>query len=155
MAEVFNSLFKAELVRTKGPWSNIDDLEIIVAAEYIDWFNFRRFHGEIGLVPPAEFETNPKPTPRTSWHSAASSSWPCPTVISPPSEVCSASRTVFTLPQAHPGPAGCDRTGCSGLRARPQPTAAGGADAVQPAGRVATKLKGGSALRSGWRWEFR
>ena len=55
MAEVFNSLFKAELVRNRGPWKNIDDLEIAVA-EYIDWFNFRRLHGEIGLVPPVEYE---------------------------------------------------------------------------------------------------
>jgi hypothetical protein len=28
----------------------------IAVAEYIDWFNHRRLHGEIGLVPPAEFE---------------------------------------------------------------------------------------------------
>jgi putative transposase len=55
MAEAFNSLFKAELLRNKGPWKNIDDLEIAVA-EYIDWFNHRRLHGEIGLVPPAELE---------------------------------------------------------------------------------------------------
>jgi transposase InsO family protein len=52
---VQNSLFKAELVRNKGPWRSIDDLEIAVA-EYIDWFNHRRLHGEIGLVPPVEFE---------------------------------------------------------------------------------------------------
>jgi putative transposase len=55
MAEAFNSLFKAELVRNRGPWKNIDDLEITVA-EYIDWFNFRRLHGELGLIPPVEFE---------------------------------------------------------------------------------------------------
>ena len=55
MAEAFNSLFKAELVRNRGPWKNIDDLEIAVA-EYIDWFNFRRLHGEIGLIPPVEYE---------------------------------------------------------------------------------------------------
>jgi len=66
LAEAFNSLFKAELVRHRGPWRNIDDLEIAVA-EYIDWFNHRRLHGEIGLVPPAEFEDtyyrhNPAPT---------------------------------------------------------------------------------------------
>ncbi len=56
MAEAFNSLFKAELIRNHGPWKNIDDVEIAVA-EYIDWFNFRRLHGEIGLVPPVEYET--------------------------------------------------------------------------------------------------
>gem|GEM_PF-1149323 len=56
LAEAFNSLFKAELIRNKGPWRSINDVEI-AAAEYIDWFNYRRLHGEIGLVPPAEFET--------------------------------------------------------------------------------------------------
>jgi putative transposase len=55
LAEAFNSLFKAELVRNKGPWRTIDDLEIAVA-EYIDWFNHRRLHGEIGLIPPVEHE---------------------------------------------------------------------------------------------------
>ncbi|MBZ5736523.1 IS3 family transposase [Nocardioides sp. TRM66260-LWL] len=33
----------------------MSDVEIAVA-EYVDWFNHRRLHGEIGLVPPAEFE---------------------------------------------------------------------------------------------------
>ena len=56
LAEAFNSLFKAELIRNKGPWKNIDDLEIAVA-EYIDWFNHRRLHGEIGLLPPTEYES--------------------------------------------------------------------------------------------------
>jgi len=61
LAEAFNSLFKAVLVRNKGPWRSIDDLEIAVA-EYIDWFNFRRLHGEIGLVPPVEYETQHRST---------------------------------------------------------------------------------------------
>ena len=55
MAEAFNSLFKAELIRNRGPWRGIDDLEIAVA-EYIDWFNHRRLHGEIGHTPPIEKE---------------------------------------------------------------------------------------------------
>lgn len=60
MAEAFNSLFKAECVRNpvmrpKGGWKNVNDVEIAVA-EYVDWFNHRRLHGEIGLLPPAEFE---------------------------------------------------------------------------------------------------
>jgi putative transposase len=55
MAEAFNSLFKAELVRNRGPWRSINDLEIAVA-EYIDWFNNRRLHGELGMIPPAEKE---------------------------------------------------------------------------------------------------
>ena len=55
LAEAFNSLFKAELVRNRGPWQSINDLEIAVA-EYIDWYNHRRLHGELGLVPPVEYE---------------------------------------------------------------------------------------------------
>jgi hypothetical protein len=49
--------FKAELVRNKGPWKGIDDLEVAVA-EYVDWFNHRRLHGELGLIPPLEYEAN-------------------------------------------------------------------------------------------------
>ncbi len=61
MPEAFNSLFKAELIRNLGPWKNLDHLEIAVA-EYIDWFNHRRLHGEIGLVPPVEYETTHRNT---------------------------------------------------------------------------------------------
>jgi transposase InsO family protein len=60
LAEAFNSLFKAECIRNpamrpKGGWASIRDVEIAVA-EYVDWFNHRRLHGEIGMVPPAEAE---------------------------------------------------------------------------------------------------
>lgn len=55
LAEGFNSLFKAELVRNKGPWRGIADLEIAVA-EYIDWFNHHRLHSETGMIPPIEAE---------------------------------------------------------------------------------------------------
>jgi putative transposase len=55
MAEAFNSLFKAELVRNKGSWRGLDDLEM-ATVEYIDWYNNRRLHGELGHVPPAEHE---------------------------------------------------------------------------------------------------
>ena len=57
LAEAFNSLFKAELVGNSGPWTGIDELEI-AAAEYFDWFNHRRLHGEIGMIPPVELEEN-------------------------------------------------------------------------------------------------
>ena len=55
LAEAFNSLFKAELIRNKGPWTGINDVEIAVA-EYVDWFNQRRLHGELGHITPAEHE---------------------------------------------------------------------------------------------------
>jgi transposase InsO family protein len=66
LVEAFNSLFKAELVRNKGQWKDLDDLEIAVA-EYVDRSNHRRLHGETGFVPPVEFEVehdrhNPAPT---------------------------------------------------------------------------------------------
>ena len=55
MAEAFNSLYKAELVRNTGPWRGLDDLEM-ATVEYIDWYNNRRLHGGLGHVPPAEHE---------------------------------------------------------------------------------------------------
>ena len=56
MAEAFNSLYKAELIRHQGPWRGIDDVEI-ATAEYLDWYNQRRLHGQLGLIPPVEHET--------------------------------------------------------------------------------------------------
>jgi len=61
MAEAFNSLYKAELVRNRGPWRGLDDLEI-ATVEYIDWYNNRRLHGELGHVPPVEYEALPAMT---------------------------------------------------------------------------------------------
>ncbi len=55
LAEAVNSIFKAELIRNRGPWRGIEDLEI-ATVEYIDWFNHRRLHGELGMVPPVEYE---------------------------------------------------------------------------------------------------
>jgi putative transposase len=56
-AEAYNSTFKAELVRNNGPWRDIDDLQI-ATMEYVDWYNHRRLHGELGRIPPVEYETN-------------------------------------------------------------------------------------------------
>jgi putative transposase len=55
LAESFNGLYKAELIRHRGPWSGLDNVEN-ATLEYIDWFNRRRLHGELGMIPPAEFE---------------------------------------------------------------------------------------------------
>jgi putative transposase len=55
LAESFNGLYKAELIRHRGPWRGHDDVEF-ATLEYVDWFNHRRLHGELGMVPPAEFE---------------------------------------------------------------------------------------------------
>ena len=55
LAESFHGLYKAELIRHDGPWQGLDDVEF-ATLEYVDWFNHRRLHGELGLVPPAEVE---------------------------------------------------------------------------------------------------
>lgn len=55
MAEALNSLYKAELIRNRGPWAGITDVEI-ATAEWVDWYNERRLHGELDYVTPAECE---------------------------------------------------------------------------------------------------
>ena len=55
LAESFNGLYKTELIRHCGPWRGLDDVEY-ATLEYVDWFNHRRLHGELGMIPPAEFE---------------------------------------------------------------------------------------------------
>jgi putative transposase len=63
MAEAFNSLFKGELIhkpvaRGRG-WQSVRDVEIAVA-EYVDWYNHRRVHGELGQRTPAQAEAGHK-----------------------------------------------------------------------------------------------
>ncbi len=55
LAESFHGLYKTELIRHAGPWRGLDDVEF-ATLEYVDWFNHRRLHGELGMTPPAEFE---------------------------------------------------------------------------------------------------
>ncbi len=55
LAESFHGLYKAELIHHQGPWQGLDDVEF-ATLEYVDWFNHRRLHGELGMVPPAECE---------------------------------------------------------------------------------------------------
>jgi putative transposase len=57
LAESVIGLYKTELVRRKGPWRELDDLEF-ATLEWVDWFNNRRLFGAIGYVPPAEYETS-------------------------------------------------------------------------------------------------
>jgi len=56
LAEAVNALYKTELIKRKGPWRNADQVELATLA-YIEWFNHRRLHSEIGDIPPAEMET--------------------------------------------------------------------------------------------------
>jgi putative transposase len=55
LAESMIGLYKTELIRKRGPWRSVDDVEIATLG-YVDWFNNRRLLGPIGLIPPVEFE---------------------------------------------------------------------------------------------------
>ncbi len=55
LAEATIGLYKAELVEHRGPWRTRQHLEL-ATLDYIGWFNERRLHGELGYVPPVEFE---------------------------------------------------------------------------------------------------
>jgi putative transposase len=55
LAETMIGLYKAELVRNRGPWRGLDDLEY-ATLEWVDWFNHRRLFEAHGQIPPAEYE---------------------------------------------------------------------------------------------------
>lgn len=55
LAETVNGLYKNELVHRRGPWRNLDDVEVATAA-WVHWWNTARLHGACGDVPPAEYE---------------------------------------------------------------------------------------------------
>ncbi len=57
LMETIIGLFKAECIRTtvfhQGPYKTLADLEYATAG-WVDWYNNRRLHGSIGMVPPIE-----------------------------------------------------------------------------------------------------
>ena len=55
LAETINGLYKTELIRKRGPWKTLEDVEF-ATLEWVDWFNNRRLLEPIGYIPPAEFE---------------------------------------------------------------------------------------------------
>ena len=72
LMETINGLYKAECIRTTvfhdGPYKTIADVEYATAG-WVDWYNNRRLHGSIAMVPPVEYEQahyaalNPEPQP--------------------------------------------------------------------------------------------
>ena len=55
LAETINGLYKTELIKPRGPWRTVDEVEI-ATAEWVDWFNHRRLYEYCGDIPPAELE---------------------------------------------------------------------------------------------------
>jgi transposase-like protein len=60
LMETINGLYKAECIRTgvfhAGPFRTIADIEYATAG-WVDWYNNRRLHSRLGMVPPVEYET--------------------------------------------------------------------------------------------------
>ncbi len=60
-------LYKTELIKRRGPWKTLADVEL-ATAEWVDWYNTSRIHRAVGGgVPPAEYESKfhaqPQPQP--------------------------------------------------------------------------------------------
>ena len=55
LAETINGLYKTEVIRHRGPWKNMDEVEY-ATLDWVDWFNNRRILEPIGNIPPAEYE---------------------------------------------------------------------------------------------------
>ncbi len=55
LAETVIGLYKAEVIRRRGPWRNLEAVEF-ATLEWVDWFNNRRLLEPIGNIPPAEYE---------------------------------------------------------------------------------------------------
>ncbi|MGW9587351.1 IS3 family transposase [Microbacterium sp. NPDC055455] len=57
MAEAVNGLYKTELIRRRGPWRTVEQVEL-ATLEYVWWWNNQRLHGELDMRTPAEVEAD-------------------------------------------------------------------------------------------------
>ena len=55
LAETIIGLYKTELIRPRGPWRNLEDIEL-ATLEWVWWFNHHRLFEPHGHIPPAEYE---------------------------------------------------------------------------------------------------
>jgi transposase InsO family protein len=55
LAESIIGLFKTEVIRRRGPWRSIEDVEF-ATLEWVAWYNTSRLLEPLGHVPPAEYE---------------------------------------------------------------------------------------------------
>ncbi|WP_438816571.1 IS3 family transposase [Tersicoccus solisilvae] len=50
-----NGLYKTELIRQRGPWRTVEQVER-ATLEYVWWWNNQRLHGELDMRTPIEVE---------------------------------------------------------------------------------------------------
>ncbi len=55
LAEAINNLYKTELIRQRGPWRTVEQVEL-ATLEYVWWWNNQRLHGELDMYTPIEVE---------------------------------------------------------------------------------------------------
>lgn len=55
LAESTIGLYKTELIKRKGPWKTIDEVELSTL-EWVDWYNHRRLHSACDGLSPVEYE---------------------------------------------------------------------------------------------------
>lgn len=55
LAEAVNGLFKTELIRRRGPWRTVEQVEL-ATLEWVWWWNNARLHGELDYRTPVEIE---------------------------------------------------------------------------------------------------
>jgi putative transposase len=55
MAESIIGLYKSELITMRGPWRNVDDVELATLS-WVHWWNTTHLQSAIGDIPPDEFE---------------------------------------------------------------------------------------------------
>jgi putative transposase len=55
LAESVIGLYKTELIKPRGPWRTVEQVEL-ATLDYVDWFNHRRMYEACGDIPPAELE---------------------------------------------------------------------------------------------------
>ena len=55
LAESVIGLYKTEVIRRRGPWKGIEDVEFATLT-WVAWFNSSRLLEPLGYIPPDEFE---------------------------------------------------------------------------------------------------
>ena len=80
MAEVINALYKTELIRQRGPWRTVEQVEL-ATLEWVWWWSNQRLHSELGYHTPAEVEAAYHAGLETTETATAAHGKPCATDV--------------------------------------------------------------------------